>query len=61
VQSQQTTSVNAVNSAKTTAIDDISTQAATITANMKEFVVISDASYQEIVTPDPNTIYFITD
>lgn len=60
VQSQQTTSVNAVNTAKNTAISDISTQAATITANMKNFVVMTEAEYAQI-TPDSNTIYFITD
>lgn len=60
VQSQQTTSVNAVNSAKTTAISDISTAAESIAANMKDFVVISDASYAEIQNPNANTIYFIT-
>ena len=61
VQSQQTTSVNAVNTAKNNAISDISTQAATITAGMKEFVVLTENEYNAITTPDSNTIYFITD
>ena len=71
VQSQQTTSVNAVNTAKnnantsigdakTQAISDINTAAATITANMKDFVVLTETEYGQI-TPDSNTIYFITD
>lgn len=56
VQSQQTTSVNAVNTAKNTALDDISTAM----AQMKDFEVMTEAEYSQI-TPDANTIYFITD
>lgn len=56
VQSQQTTSVNAVNSAKNTAISEIDTKM----AEMKSFEVMTEAEYAEI-TPDSNTIYFITD
>lgn len=56
VQSQQTTSVNAVNTAKNTALDDISTAM----AQMKDFEVMTEAEYAQI-TPDANTIYFITD
>lgn len=72
VQSQQTTSVNAVNTAKnnantsintakTNAINEISTYIDGRVAEMKNFVVISDASYNELQTIDSNTIYFITD
>ena len=56
VQSQQTTSVNAVNTAKNTAISEIDTKM----AQMKTFEVMTEAEYAEI-TPDENTIYFITD
>ena len=56
VQTQQTTSVNAVNTAKNTALDDISTAM----AEMKTFEVMTEAEYAQI-TPDANTIYFITD
>lgn len=72
VQSQQTTSVNAINTAKnnanssintakTNAISEISTYIDERVAEMKNFVVISDASYNELQTIDSNTIYFITD
>jgi hypothetical protein len=56
VQSQQTTSVNAVNTAKNTAISEIDTKM----SEMMSFEVITEAEYAEI-TPDSNTIYFITD
>jgi len=56
VQTQQTTSVNAVNTAKNTAISEIDTKM----ADMKSFEVMTEAEYAEI-TPDANTIYFITD
>ena len=56
VSSQQTTSVNAVNTAKNTALDDISTAM----AQMKQFEVMTEAEYA-LITPDANTIYFITD
>ena len=56
VQRQQTTSVNAVNTAKNTAISEIDTKM----AEMKSFEVITEAEYAQI-TPDTNTIYFITD
>ena len=56
VQNQQTTSVNAVNTAKNSAISEIDTKM----AEMKSFEVMTEAEYADI-TPDANTIYFITD
>ena len=56
VQSQQTTSVNAVNTAKNTAISEIDTKI----AELMSFEVITEAEYAQI-TPDSRTIYFITD